>query len=150
MTLIVSLPLCLSTEPQSGPPFPSCHTPSAPRALTGVVEQGDGPCPLASGLAEVGPVLPSTSAPAFVGTTSWDTRDQTIEGALQGLYAAPGVTRMPGHICNQTLCISTHFHVLCCTNRAGTVSRGKVIIATQACAPLCSSAFLPKSFVPDL
>lgn len=84
MTHIVSLPLCLSTEPQSSPPFPSCHIPSAPRALAGVLEQGDGPCPLTSGLAEVGPVFPSTSDPVFWGTTSWDTRDQTLEGIPRG------------------------------------------------------------------
>lgn len=54
------------------------------QGLTGVPEQGEGPRPLASGPAEVGPVFPPLSAPAFVGTTSWVARDQTAQRLPKG------------------------------------------------------------------
>lgn len=79
--------------------------------------------------------------------TSWAASDQT---AWDSPGAASGVTRMLGHICMQTPCISMHFHVICRTSRADTASRGKVIASTQGCAPLHSFAFLPKSFAGEV
>lgn len=105
----VNAPHCLSHSvcPLShslGPTSPQVSHTKCTQGLAGVTEQGEGSCPLASRPAEVEPVFPSPSVPAFVVPTPWATRDQTSwdsPGAISGV-----VPRMLGHICVQTLCIS--------------------------------------------
>lgn len=146
MPHIVSLPLGVSPKPQPGPHLSPGVITKCTQGLARGAEQGEGPCPLASRLAEVGPVCLHL-VPLYCGPHPLAASDQT---AWDSPGAASGVTRMLGHICMQTPCISMHFHVICRTSRADIASRGKVIASTQGCAPLHSFAFLPKLFAREV
>lgn len=73
------------------------------------------------------------SVPCIVVPTSWAASDQT---AWDSPGAASGVTRMLGHICMQTPCISMHFHVISPAAVGQTQHPGeRLSLPLQGCAP---------------